>query len=89
MERFYSYRFCSNRSCPRCGECLRNISNAEFNIIIKRCDFECNEKNGYKDLLLHHLEQDEIDANFKTIVTDAVTKKPRKKRSDAGKSRTI
>lgn len=67
MERFYSYRFCSNRSCPRCGECLRNISNAEFNIIIKRCDFECNEKNGYKDLLLKRPEENEIDTNFQTI----------------------
>ncbi len=87
MERFLSYRFCSNRKCSRSGECLRNIINAEFNTIIKRCDFECGEQNGYPYLLLSKPLENEIDADFQTIIKESTNITKRKKRSDAGKKR--
>lgn len=86
MEQFLSYRFCSNRVCPRSNECLRHIQNAEYNTIIKRCDFECGEQNGYPSILLSKPLENEIDKDFHTIVPE-MTKLKRKKRSDAGKPR--
>lgn len=73
MEQFTSYVFCSNRKCSQ-TDCFRHITNAEYNTIIKRASFECDEKKGYPYLLLKRPEKDEIDANFQ-IITKKRTKK--------------
>lgn len=68
MQQFNRYYFCDNRKCSH-TECLRHITNAEFNTVIRRKHFECTDKKQ-KDMLLTRPDKEEI--------VDTTIKRPRK-----------
>lgn len=75
MQQFNHYYFCMNRQCSH-RECLRHITNAEYNIIVYRKDFECTEKNKNKYMLLERPAVDEVgEANISPTLKKKRTKK--------------